>query len=65
MTPIITKSDANRMSQPGRKRWEAPAIVLERSLEVSAQDGGPQGVPNGFIAPLSASASTTGTGNCL
>ena len=26
---------------PARQRWEAPAIVLERSLQVSAQDGPP------------------------
>lgn len=40
----------------GRKRWEAPCIVLERSLEVSAQGGPPTGaqggVTNGFIGPL-------------
>lgn len=49
---------------PGRKRWEAPAIVLERSLEVSAQGGppNPQGsVPGGFIGPLSLSG---GSGTC-
>ncbi len=45
----------------GRKRWEAPCIVLERSLEVSAQGGPPTGgqggVPNGFIGPLGLSGS--------
>ena len=43
-----------------RKSWEAPRIVLERSLEVSAQ-GGPPGAPNGFIGPLSTSG---GAGTC-
>jgi hypothetical protein len=62
MSPTESKSVASPTSQPSRKRWQAPAIVLERSLEVSAQGGGPQGVPNGgFLAPLSASG---GSGTC-
>ena len=43
-----------------RKTWETPRIVLERSLEVSAQ-GGPPGAPNGFIGPLGTSG---GSGTC-
>jgi hypothetical protein len=35
-----------------RKAWDAPRIVLERSLLVSAQ-GTPPGVPQGFLGPLS------------
>jgi hypothetical protein len=46
-----------------RKRWEAPSIVLERSLEVSAQGGPPSGAPSGFLGPLSASGGATG--GCL
>ena len=50
------------------KAWEEPAIVLERSLEVSAQGGGPAGPSNpfsarsGFLGPLSLSPSQEG--NC-
>ncbi len=44
-------------ARPLRKRWEAPCIVLERSLEVAAQGGGPAdppapGGPSGFLGPL-------------
>ncbi len=45
-----------------RKAWETPRIVLERSLEVSAQGGPPGGAPNGFIGPLSTSG---GAGTCV
>lgn len=51
-----------------RKVWEPPAIVLERSLLVSAQDPVPgerraaRTRPNGLIGPLSASG---GGGQCL
>ncbi len=49
-----------------RKAWSEPAIVLERSLLVSAQGpnpGGPNFGPQqpGFIGPLNTSG---GTGNC-
>jgi hypothetical protein len=58
-----------------RKRWEEPRIVLERSLEVTAQAGwpyappqadnqtsqGPMGAPMGFLGPLNTSG---GTGRC-
>jgi hypothetical protein len=43
-----------------RKRWEVPSIVLERSLEVSAQGGPPGGAPKGFLGPLSASGGNNG-----
>jgi len=42
---------------PARQRWEAPAIVLERSLQVSAQDG----PPSGLVGPLNTSGDL---GNC-
>lgn len=51
----------NQMTSDGRKAWETPRIVLERSLEVSAQGGPPGGAPNGFIGPLSTSG---GQGTC-
>ncbi len=48
-----------------RKTWEAPKIVLERLLMVSAQGPNPGGPPfenpQGFIGPLNTSG---GTGNC-
>ncbi len=63
METMISKHDANTTPQPGRKRWEAPAIVLERSLEVSAQGGPPQpyAPPRGFLGPL---ATSGGVGTC-
>jgi hypothetical protein len=46
-------------SEPAaRKRWEEPCIVIERSLEVSAQGGrpgGPPGQPFGYMGPLTGS----------
>jgi len=64
MTLMTAKLDTDKTPQPSRKRWEAPAIVLERSLLVSAQSGTPQpfDAPNGFLGPLDASG---GSGNCL
>ena len=62
-----TKSEATEVL---RKAWEAPRIVLERSLLVSAQEGdtgappipgAPVG-PSGFMGPLGTSG---GTGECL
>lgn len=52
-----------------RKRWEEPAIVLDRSLIVSAQDGpgGAPGMPQGFVGPLTTSGGSgpgSGGGNC-
>jgi hypothetical protein len=63
MTPTISKPNTDTTPRPSRKRWEAPAIVLERSLLVSAQDGPPQpfGAPNGLLGPLGASGDS---GNC-
>lgn len=55
MTTEISQSDASTALLSARQRWEAPAIVLERSLEVSAQDGSPTG-PDGLLGPLSTSA---------
>lgn len=63
MNTLISEQQANT-NLPGRKRWEAPAIVLERSLEVSAQGGPPTGIqggaPSGFIGPLGTSGSSGG-----
>ena len=61
MTTVISQSDASRTPQPARKRWEAPAIVLERALQVSAQDGPPTD-PNlaTYLGPLSTSAGAGG-----
>ncbi len=57
--------DHKTSTQPeelSRQPWEEPAIVLERSLEVRAQDGGPGGdLLNplaGFLGPLSTSTPT-------
>jgi hypothetical protein len=57
-------SNTDTTPQPGRKLWEAPAIVLERSLEVSAQDGPPQpyAAPNGYLGPLFSSGNK---GTCV
>lgn len=46
-----------------RQPWEPPAIVFERSLEVSAQGGPPQPGfgPQGFLGPLGTSG---GKGTC-
>ena len=66
MTVEISKYNANTSPLPTRQRWEAPAIVLERSLLVAAQDGAPGGPgvgPNGLLGPLSASGGTDG-GTC-
>lgn len=63
MTTTTSQAETST-TQPGRKPWQAPAIVLERSLEVSAQGGppkGPMGAPGGFLGPLSASG---GAGTC-
>lgn len=50
-------------TQPLRQSWQPPAIVLERSLEVSAQGGPPQPgySPQGFLGPLGTSG---GKGTC-
>ncbi len=45
---------------PARERWEEPSIVLERSLQVSAQQGGPFDnpygqPPAGLMGPLNTS----------
>ena len=61
ITSIVTP-DATKTPQPARKRWEAPAIVLERALQVSAQDGPPTdpNLAGGFLGPLSTSAGAGG-----
>lgn len=62
----MSKHGANTTSLPARRRWEAPAIVLERPLQVSAQDGQPGGPgvgPNGVLGPLSTSGGADG-GTC-
>jgi hypothetical protein len=59
-----TIEQPTNLTLPARQRWEAPAIILERSLQVSAQDGPPNpvgGPPNGFLGPLGTSGDT---GNC-
>jgi len=63
MVKELSKHDASTAPQPSRKRWEMPAIVLERSLVVSAQDGPPviPGAPDSFLGPLGTSG---GSGNC-
>jgi hypothetical protein len=63
MDSSMSHAQENTPALP-RKRWEEPAIVLERSLEVSAQGGPPSapGAPNGFLGPLSASG---GSGSCV
>lgn len=52
MTTMTVDHDISAVAA-ARKQWEAPAIVLERSLEVSAQ-GRPPGDPptSGFVGPL-------------
>ncbi len=58
MTITTTVRETYTPTQPARKAWQAPAIVLERSLEASAQGGPPQGPvigPNGFMGPLGTS----------
>jgi len=61
MITSIVKPDVSKTQQPARKRWEAPAIVLERALQVSAQDGPPTD-PNlaTYLGPLSTSAGAGG-----
>lgn len=55
MTTTNTVHDTQ--SQPARKSWETPSIVLERSLEASAQGGPPvpPGAPPSFLGPLGTS----------
>jgi hypothetical protein len=63
MTTMISQSAASIGLLSARQRWEAPAIVLERSLEVSAQDGPPSNpnlAPSGVLGPLCTSCSPTG-----
>ncbi len=62
MTSISNPGSVSQ-DQDRRKRWEPPAIVLERSLEVSAQGGPPQPgfAPQGFLGPLGTSG---GKGTC-
>jgi hypothetical protein len=66
MAPMLSKPDTDPTPQPSLKRWEAPAIVLERSLEVAAQGGPPQpyAAPNGsgFLGPLGTSGNS---GDCM
>lgn len=65
MTIISAEHEINATAQPTRKAWQAPAIVLERSLEVVAQDGppkGPMAAPGGFLGPLGTSG---GSGTCI
>ena len=47
--------------------WEPPAILLERSLVVHAQEGitGPDGLPMGWIGPLSGSGGGSMGGGCM
>ena len=50
-----------------RQPWEEPAIVLERSLEVKAQDAVPPGndplkALSGFLGPLNSSGIPNGCG---
>ncbi len=53
---------AMQVKRTERKPWQPPAIVLERSLEVSAQGGPPQpGFGQGFLGPLGTSG---GKGTC-
>ncbi len=51
------------VDQQGRQPWQPPAIVFERSLEVSAQGGPPDPgfAPQGFLGPLGTSG---GKGTC-
>lgn len=64
MKTSITVNKTDAPTQPARKPWQTPAIVLERSLEVAAQDGppkGPMAAPGGFLGPLGTSG---GSGTC-
>lgn len=62
-----TKSEATEVQ---RRAWEEPAIVLERSLLVSAQEGDPGAPPipgapsgpQGFMGPLENSQGVCGVG---
>ena len=56
METPMTSLTPEQSARPERKRWEEPAIVLERSLEVAAQ-GRPlynksNGALYGFVGPL-------------
>lgn len=65
MTTTATVNNAQTAVQrPLRQPWHPPAIVLERSLEVSAQGGPPQPgfSPQGFLGPLGTSG---GKGTCV
>ncbi len=63
----LTSTQQPETTLPARKQaWQAPAIVLERSLTVSAQDGDPTGRRparvrgGGFVAPLGLSPGQSG-----
>lgn len=63
MITVISQSDASTALLSTRQRWVAPAIVLERSLEVAAQDGPPPDpnlAPYGVLGPLCTSCGPTG-----
>lgn len=65
MTATVTVNDVQAAAQRSlRQPWQPPAIVFERSLEVSAQGGPPQpGTgPQGFLGPLGTSG---GKGTCV
>lgn len=49
------KFDPGKALPAARKGWEAPAIVLERTLEVAAQGSGPSNL-GGFLGPLGVNA---------
>ena len=64
-------SHLERVTFDSRRPWEAPAIALERSLVLEAQEGDPGAAPipgknpsNGFIAPLGLSPTATPPGLC-
>jgi hypothetical protein len=62
MTTTTSKPVANEAALPARQRWDVPAIILERSLQVSAQDGppNPMGAPDGLLGPLGTSGDIGG-----
>ncbi len=57
---VTTIDHKTQPSSPTRHPWETPAIVLERSLEASAQGGPPvpPGAPPSFLGPLGVSGDT-------